>query len=86
MAGNQRVADDFRQGIGPVTEEIYGEDNRANRLRIYHQLRLPEGQRLKGLFKISDRRVACVPSVIKADLLARSGLEKPDPSHAENAT
>ena len=74
MSEARRVADDFRDGIGPVTLEIYGEDTPENRRKVYRQFELPEGQRLKGIFKISERRVACVPSLVRADLVRRSGI------------
>jgi hypothetical protein len=68
-----RIAADFRDGIGPLTEEIFGEDNPQNRRKVYRQFELPPAQRLKGIFKLSERRVACVPSIVGADLARRAG-------------
>jgi hypothetical protein len=73
----QRVADDFEDGIGPVTIELFKVDNRQNRRKVYRQFEMPEDQRIKGLFKISPRRVACVPSVVRADLARRAGSSNP---------
>lgn len=69
----QRVSDDYEEGISPVTIELYGKDTPPNRRRVYRQFELPEDQRIKGLFKVSPRRVACVPSIVRADLARRAG-------------
>jgi hypothetical protein len=78
-SASNRVADDYREGIGPVTEELYGEDTQPNRQKVYHQLRQPPEKRLKGLFKVSPRRVALVPSEARADLARRSNPVAPNP-------
>jgi hypothetical protein len=74
MPGSTRIADDYREGIGPVTIELYNDDTPTNRNKIYAQFRKPEDQRIKGLFKVSERRVACVPSIVRADLERRAGI------------
>jgi hypothetical protein len=74
MSESSRIADDLRVGIGAVTIELFGENTKQNQRKVYRQFELPEDQRLKGIFKISERRVACVPSIVRADLARRAGL------------
>ena len=77
LASAPSISDDFKAGISLVTIEIFRVDNPRNRRRVYRQLELPEDQRIRGIFKISERDVACVPSVVRADLLRRAGVVPP---------
>ena len=74
MPNEIRVADDLKTGIHDVVVEIHGKDNPRNRCQIYRQFELPEDQRLKGLLKLSERTVAWIPSIVRADLLRRAGV------------
>jgi hypothetical protein len=75
------IGDDLVDGIHEVTKHIFKRDTPQNRRKVHYQFRLPPEERIKGLFKLQERRVACIPSIVRADMLRRAGV-LPDPSDA----
>jgi hypothetical protein len=67
------IADDLRIGLGPVTVELLGEDTPENQRKVHYLYE----RGLKGLFKVGDRTIACIPSVVRAELARRAGLTNP---------
>jgi hypothetical protein len=67
------IADDLMVGDGPVTKEVLKEDTPANRRKIKY---LRETG-FPGIFMLSPRTVACVPSIVKAELARRAAAAEP---------
>jgi hypothetical protein len=67
------INEDLVVGIGPVTAEIYGQDTKKYRRKVYGQFERDPEKRLKGLLKMSDRGIALIRSVFREDLRRRAG-------------
>jgi hypothetical protein len=63
------IHEDLVTGPGPVSIELFGVDTKRNRRRVYHLLE----HKFPGLLKLSDRQIGCLRSVIRVELLRRSG-------------
>jgi len=65
----ERISEDLVTGPGPVAVELFGTDTKPNRRRVYHLLETG----FPGLLKLSDRQIGCMRSVVRGELLRRSG-------------